>query len=172
LLGKGPQRPSRRADCHQARTQAEAGTEVTLTEEEQRQVLRYRETLITYQEGAAEPLERLKAVVASCTYKPGWSIYLDERERGGEHYGAGYGWTLSISFTVQNSVEPGQITSLHYFPVPPATWDTETWERWVLDCVIDCERHEAMEFIRFGDRAPFFPTHGQNSSNPYLIERK
>jgi hypothetical protein len=29
-----------------------------------------------------------------------------------------------------------------------------------------------MEFIRFGDRAPFFPSHGQNSSNPYLIERK
>jgi hypothetical protein len=136
------------------------------------EVLRFRETLVTYQEGSPEPLERLKNVVASCTYKPGWILELDERERGGEHYGAGYGWTLSISFTVQNSVAAGQITSLHYFPVPPATWNTETWERWVLDCIIECERHEAMEFIRFGDRAPFFPTHGQNSSNPYLIERK
>jgi hypothetical protein len=130
-------------------------------------------TLITYQSGPSDSLARLRDVVAGCTYKPGWRFTLADMDRRGEHYGAGRGWTLTIAFEVENSVEPGEeIMGVHYFPVPPATWDTPTWQRWVLDCTIDCERHEAMEFIRFDGLAAFFPAHGMNTSNPYLIERK
>lgn len=55
-----------------------------------------------------------------------------------------------------------------YFPVPPATYDERSWQRWMFDRLLEVERHEAMEhFSVRGDR-PYGPSHGPGN-DPYLI---
>ena len=45
----------------------------------------------------------------------------------------------------------------HVFLAPGASGD---WERWLLDRILDVERHEAMEFFSISGRRPFYPEHG------------
>lgn len=126
------------------------------------------------QKGPPDSAYLLKDVVERATYKPGWRISLQEMERTGEHLAGGEGLTLRIQFSSEDSTRPGQATQLdHLFAVPPASYNRETWERWVLDCLIQMETHEAMEFFKIEGRAPFFPAHGTaNGFNPYTIARR
>ena len=124
-----------------------------------------------HQEGPAETVALLEALVAEVSYKPGWTFELWDGERHGEHYIGSSGLTLSIRAQVENSVS-GDTTGVHHImPIPPATWDRRTWERWVLDQILLVERHEAMEFYRVGSRTPFFPSHGAGS-DPYEIRER
>ena len=52
--------------------------------------------------------------------------------------------------------------------VPPASWDRQTWQRWILDCILQVETHEALEFFAVDDIKPYFPAHGPGK-NPYEI---
>lgn len=106
----------------------------------------------------------LADVVASTTYKTGWYFDLQEISRGQGCEGL----TLMISATVPNSVGPGDVDFLHLFPVIPAAYDRETWSRWVLDCVLQVEQHEALEFFKVDGHAPYFPEHAPGR-NPYLV---
>jgi hypothetical protein len=56
----------------------------------------------------------------------------------------------------------------HYFPVPAATYDLRSWRRWLLDCFIKVETHEACEFFQIGGERPFAPNHGPGR-DPYTI---
>lgn len=112
-------------------------------------------------------------VVRSITYKPGWTITIEHMTRRYEHLAGGEGMTLRIEFRNQDSTNPGNEVGLdHYFAVPPAMYDRETWERWVFDRIVEMETHEAMEFFHVDGWAPFFPPHGDmNGRSPYTIER-
>lgn len=116
----------------------------------------------------------LQEVVESVTYKPGWTLALKEMYRHGEHLGGGTGTTLSVRLECEDSTKPGEKVGLHHlFAVPPAAYNRQTWERWVLDCIIQVETHEALEFFRVDGWAPYFPPHGfANGHNPYVIERR
>lgn len=126
------------------------------------------------QAGPPDSGDVLAEVVASVTYKPGWTLALAHMERLGEHLAGGSGLTLRVQFRCEDSTRPGATTSLdHLFAVPPAAYNRETWERWVLDCLIQVETHEAMEWFKVNDHAPFFPAHGAgNGFNPYAIQRR
>lgn len=124
--------------------------------------------------GPPGSVDLLQEVVESVTYKPGWTLALKEMYRHGEHLGGGTGTTLSVRLECEDSTKPGEKVGLHHlFAVPPAAYNRQTWERWVLDCIIQVETHEALEFFRVDGWAPYFPPHGfANGHNPYVIERR
>jgi hypothetical protein len=124
-----------------------------------------------HQDGPAETVALLETLIPEVTYKPGWSFELWDGERRGEHYVGSTGLTLSIRAQVENSCSGDTVGVHHIMPVPVATWDRRTWERWVLDQILLVERHEAMEFYRVGARTPFFPSHGPGR-NPYEIRER
>lgn len=126
------------------------------------------------QKGPDGSADLLREVVSQITYKPGWTLELRDMYRHGEHLGGGEGLTLSVRLECESSVDPGEKVGLHHlFAVPPAAYNRQTWERWVLDCLIQVETHEAMEFFKVDGRAPFFPAHGfANGYSPYTITRR
>ncbi len=126
------------------------------------------------QAGPAGSADLLADVVSRVTYKPGWSIRLAEIAREREHLAGGAGLTLIVNFAAQSSTRPDQVAGLeHFFAVPPAEYDRQTWERWVLDCLLAMEQHEACEFFKVDGWAPYFPPHGDRcGKSPYTIERR
>jgi hypothetical protein len=70
----------------------------------------------------------------------------------------------------------------HYHPVPAATFNRQSWERWLFDRLMDTVRHEAAEWFRFtppivpddddapseAARRPFAPLHGPGD-DPYIL---
>lgn len=122
-------------------------------------------------DGSADLLER---IVGEVSYKPGWKFELRDMYRHGEHLGGGEGLTLSIRLEQEDSTKPGETVGLHHlFAVPPAAYCRETWERWILDCIIQVETHEATEFFKVNGYAPYFPEHGfANGYSPYEIRRR
>lgn len=116
------------------------------------------------QVGPDNAADTLAAVVDATTYKPGWTLQLQELDRGQGCQGL----TLCITATVPNSVADGVITFMHLMPVPPAAYDRDTWQRWVLDQVLLVEQHEALEWFKVDGASPYFPEHSPGR-NPYSI---
>ena len=102
-----------------------------------------------FQIGPPGSADLLREVVLSITYKPGWTLQLKHMHRHGEHLAGGDGLTLSVRLECEDSTKPGEtVWPHHLFAVPPAAYNRQTWERWVLDCLIQVETHEALEFFR------------------------
>lgn len=103
----------------------------------------------------------LQKIVEESFYEPEWSFTLAvyEREVGGE------GLTLRIRFPAPDNCDPaGTIVFLiHDFEVPARTLDDESWAKWVFDCIMLAERHEAMEKFRVAGKQVFFPAHSATS---------
>lgn len=102
-----------------------------------------------------------------------WSINLGEYERevGGE------GLTLRIRMQAPDSCDPQgpAIFFIHDFEVPARLLDAESWQRWVFDCIMLTERHEAMEHFRVDGQPVFFPAHDQMSDmyeTKHVVHRK
>ena len=117
----------------------------------------------------------LAEVIGRATYKPGWHFRLYNGERPHEHLAGGTGLTFVIVIpNIMNSTDHTQQVGLsHYFIPPAAAWASEQWERWVLECIMQVECHEAMEFFKVDGWAPFFPPHGeQNGHSPYNLIRR
>lgn len=98
----------------------------------------------------------LQGIVEGVTYK-NWALNLDfyEREVGGE------GLTLRIRLPAPDSREPDGpvIFWIHDFEVPARVLDDPSWTKWVFDCIMLAERHEAMEEFRANGEQVFFPAH-------------
>lgn len=112
------------------------------------------------------PVELVRLVDA-CVYRPGWQVYLEERNRGQ----GSVGLTLIIVTLGYDSynVELGQTYQVnHFFPVPPAAYDRRSWQRWLFDQFALVEVHEAMEFFKIDGKNPYAPMHGPGN-NPYMI---
>ncbi len=113
----------------------------------------------------------LRELVESLTYRRGWQIRLLEdydREQGSR------GLTLSIIALVENSVDygdlkPGDVFRVqHTFIVPAASYNRDSWMRWLLDCVLKVEQHEACEFFQIDAERPYAPHHSEGE-DPYII---
>lgn len=124
--------------------------------------------VVNEQSGQMSSAEILSGLIPRIGYKPGWSFELLNRERTSEHLAGSTGLTLVIRAIVYNSVEGGTTNVAHLFAPPPAAWNERTWRRWVFDCIMQVELHEAMEFFSFGDHRPLFPAHGIGE-NPYEV---
>lgn len=117
--------------------------------------------------------DALAAAVAEFQYKEGWNFYLDVIDRDFDDEArkipiAG-GLTFKILVPCQDSYHPGRYRPvMHYHPVPAATYNRQSWERWIIDRVLDTECHESCEWARFGERRAFAATHGPGD-NPYVL---
>jgi len=103
-----------------------------------------------------------QTVTPTLSYKPGWSFKI-----------AGpLGRFLCIYATTPDSGHPERTRiTQHQFEVPDAIDTHQGFVRWVFDCLLLCERHEAGEFLAVDGFRPFFPHH-QNEGSPYeLVER-
>ena len=116
------------------------------------------------QQAAPFPRE-LAALVGALAYKPGWSFRLEDKDRGQ----GSTGLTLVIIATSVDSYNPGEpIRVWHYMPVPPASYNERSWQRWLFEQILLVERHEAAEFFMIGTHRPYAPLHGPGN-DPYLI---
>lgn len=114
----------------------------------------------------------LVQAVDGVTYKD-WALNLDfyEREVGGE------GLTLRIRLPAPDSRDPQgpAIFWIHDFEVPARVLNNEAWQKWVFDCVMLAERHEAMEEFRVGGKQVFFPAHDFTSDmyeTKHIVHRR
>src|SRR6266567_3652356 len=111
--------------------------------------------------------EPLAELVEQCEYRPGWEVILCSRDRGQ----GSIGLTLCI-FTLGYDtyhIDDGQhYRVVHYMPVPPASFDRRSWQRWLFEQFLLVERHEAAEFFRIGKKRPYAPHHGPGN-DPYII---
>src|SRR3954463_5263403 len=102
---------------------------------------------------APYPVE-LETLVSQLSYRPGWRFSLEQLDRGQ----GSEGLTLKVLSRGYNSyhVEQGETYRVwHYFPVPPAAYNKQSWRRWLLDCLIEIETHETCEFFQIDDERPY-----------------
>ena len=127
----------------------------------------------------------LQQVTAGLRYKRGWEFWLacghtqgalvppsQSLAQAGGVLTSGSAWPvllapvfLHIAVTSPDSGDlsgdPRSALFIHSFAVPvPGKYGPAAWDRWVLDRILDVERHEAMEFFRVNGERPFFPRHG------------
>lgn len=121
--------------------------------------------------------DELADIVAGWSYRPGWTFRLAHIVR--EHVDPeddhsaplSEGLTLDITTSGFNSyhVDEGPNYRVHhYMIVPAATYNRESWRRWVLEQCLLVERHEAMEFAEVHGVKPWAPTHGPGD-DPYIV---
>lgn len=113
--------------------------------------------------GAGDVLVRYRRLVASVGYKPGWTFKV-----------AGpLGRVLCVYATTPDSLAPERHrTTQHQFPLPvDDDLDDRAFARWVFDCLLLAELHEAGEFFAVAGFRPHFPHH-QDEGSPYdLVDR-
>lgn len=107
---------------------------------------------------------KLSEVVAGLHYKPGWEFKL-ETIRGEIN--------LNVSTTTLDSydlsIDDYHTSHLFALPVlPPGDW-----RRWVFECIMLVEKHEAMEFYMIGGERPYAPIHSRAANRYYdVVERQ
>jgi hypothetical protein len=123
----------------------------------------------------------LAELVSELRYKTGWTFTLEHLDRGQ----GSVGLTLCILIYTPDAYHPEEFRLvMHYFIVPAAAYDRQSWQRWLLDRVLDVETHEACEFfqlVKTGDfvlkdgsrsdehvKRPYAPNHGPGR-DPYVI---
>lgn len=127
----------------------------------------------TMQQRAPYP-ELLAELVERCEYRPGWRIALEELENRDTHHGeevVSGGLTLIVTTVGYDSYHPDRGETYrvrHFFPVPPATYNEQSWRRWLFDRLIAVETHEAAEFFQIDGERPYAPQHGPGN-DPYII---
>lgn len=107
----------------------------------------------------------LQDLVARCVYRPWWVVRLEDMDRGQ----GSKGLTLVITTSTVDTYRPSEpIRVNHLFPVPPASYDRRSWQRWLFDQFVLVETHEAMEFFQVDGVRPYAPSHGPGN-DPYMV---
>lgn len=101
----------------------------------------------------------LADLVAALSYRPGWRFGLYESDRGQGSKGLTFD-VVSLGYDTHHPDNGETYRVCHSFIVPAASYNRESWQRWLLDRLVDVETHEACEFFRVGGKQPFAPNHG------------
>jgi hypothetical protein len=102
----------------------------------------------------------LRTLVSETCCKPGWSFRLLDKD------GA---LRLVITVSGRNSYDEEQpLRVAHFFPVPMATYNDKSWQRWIFEMCRRVENHELGEWFRVDGRRPFAPLHGPGE-DPYTV---
>jgi len=118
---------------------------------------------------SAEPMptwDVLEQVVETVTYRPDWPVHLTPVDHGDLP-----GLRLDIYSLGYDTYHPdrGQTYRVrHSFIVPAASYNAQSWTRWLFDRFVDIETHEAAEFFVVDGRRPFAPNHGPGH-DPYML---
>lgn len=102
----------------------------------------------------------LRDLVSNAKCKPDWSFRIKNDD------GALF---LIIRIECQNSYPPHEPRLIdHYHPVPIATYNRKSWQRWMFEQCRRTENHELGEWLRWGEERPFAPLHGPGE-DPYTV---
>jgi hypothetical protein len=102
----------------------------------------------------------LAELVTKVRCKPGW--YFNLAEETGD-------LRLVITVAGQDSyTEHQRLRVAHLFPVPMATYNEKSWQRWIFEMCRRVENHELGEWFRVGEKRPFAPLHGPGE-DPYTV---
>jgi hypothetical protein len=127
----------------------------------------------------------LEEAIDDLSYLDGWKFSLEDIARdyadAARTDPIAWGLTFVIFVPCHDSYHPNNYRPVqHYHPVPAATFNRQSWERWLFDRLMDTIRHEAAEWFRFietttteddefmAHRRPFAPTHGPGD-DPYVL---
>jgi hypothetical protein len=111
--------------------------------------------------------DALRRLVANLRYRPGWAFSLGSVDRGQGSAGLTFVVT-SLGYDTYNPERGETYRVRHYFPVPPAAYNERSWRRWLLDRLVEVERHEACEFFQIDGERPYAPQHGPGN-DPYIV---
>jgi hypothetical protein len=128
--------------------------------------------------------DELAELVSQLEYRKDrdWKVWLEIMERDAPVKGraGSSGLTLVIQRCGPDSYHPEQVIRVnHYFPVPPAIYDSRSWQRWLFNRLGDVDDHERMEDFVLVKRGkgdggedlrwrPYKPSHGPGN-DPYLV---
>lgn len=101
----------------------------------------------------------------------GWSVVLRDMIRDAPRGGlsGSAGLTLVVTRCRPDSYHhENMVRVAHYFPVPPATYDRRSWQRWLFNRLGDVDTHERMEDFLVDGVRPYAPSHGPGN-DPYLV---
>lgn len=113
----------------------------------------------------------LEELIGQLYYRPGWRFALGtiERDPASTHGSSAGGLTfIATTNTLDSYDHHRHIAVNHYFPVPAATYNRASWQRWLLNCLLLVEQHECCEFFTIDGAKPFAPLHGPGE-DPYRI---
>lgn len=105
---------------------------------------------------------RVASLVSRLAYKPGWALKI----------GGPGGRYLCVFATTPDSDDATRTrTTQHMFEIPDGLDGDHAAARWIFDCLLLAERHEAGEFFTLAGHRPFYPHH-QDEGSPYdLVDR-
>lgn len=104
--------------------------------------------------------EILTTLVLKVECKPGWSFSLVDED------GA---LRLVITVAGRDSYKPDYpLRVSHFFPVPTATYNEKSWQRWIFEMCRRVENHELGEWFKVDGHRPFAPLHGPGE-DPYTV---
>lgn len=109
----------------------------------------------------------LAEIVSSLKYRPGWRFNLEHTDRGQGSEGLTF-IVRSLGYDTYNPDRGETYGVIHYFIVPAASYNKQSWTRWVLDRLIDIETHETCEFMVVDGKRPFAPVHAPGH-DPYMV---
>lgn len=113
----------------------------------------------------APPADALMDLVRRLGYKPGWRFELENVDRGQ----GSAGLTLEIFITAPDTNDlTREVHVVHFMIVPAASFNEQSWRRWLFEQILLVEQHEAAEFFRIDGQQPFAPNHGPGF-DPYTI---
>ena len=95
----------------------------------------------------------LKEVVETLKGPPNWCYHLEQNEYDVLHL-------VIILNTVSNYDPEKPFAVGHWRPVPIATYNKKTWQRWIYEESIRVMHHELGEGLVFDGKRPFAPCHG------------
>lgn len=96
-----------------------------------------------------------------------WKFTLTHLDRGQ----GSTGLTLIITTLGYNSYDlrDGETYRVnHYMLVPPASYNEQSWRRWLFEQCLLVERHECCEFFKIDGIRPYAPHHGPGN-DPYVV---
>lgn len=121
---------------------------------------------LVYEQKAPYP-QMLEDLVRSLRYRPGWNFRLQNIDRGQGSTGLTF-MVLTKGFDTYHPERGENYRVWHYFPVPPAAYNRESWQHWLLQRLLEVESHEACEFFVIDGKRPYAPHHGPGN-DPYMI---
>lgn len=116
----------------------------------------------------------LAGLVERLTLEPGWSVRMHHMTRDTGTADQGSGLTLTITTVSYDTYHPERGRNYrvaHDFIVPAATYNEQSWTRWLFERYVDVLRHEGMEFFRLDDYRPYAPNHGPGF-DPYQVREE
>lgn len=120
----------------------------------------------TFKQVAPYPTKLIE-LVNKTVYRPEWYLEVQQLDRGQGSEGLTF-CIYSKGYDTYNVDQGPNYRVVHYFPVPPAAYNEESWKRWILDCLVKVETHEACEFLQIDGTRPFAPHHGPGW-DPYIV---